>query len=112
MDNDCTNYGVYSFDLGAKQVDNKTLLKLAGVEEAAFLAQAKQRAEQVFRAKYEWAQEDALFADRLAYTIDDAQINLEMRMYLDDTGALLLISDVGSLVGANMYTEVYPFEMP
>lgn len=51
--------------------------------------------------------DDFTAKQRVAYATEE-YIHPDMRMYLSEDGALMLISPIGSIAGADCYEEIYP----
>lgn len=106
-------YSVYNFDrVTGREVTNAELLAYTGFDEETFVSLAMVRCVEVFDEKYQNIPEDMKNDDftvrqRVAYATEE-YIHPDMRMYLREDGALMLISPIGSIAGADAYEEIYP----
>ena len=106
-------YSVYNFDrVTGREVTNAELLDLFDLDAKTFVSLAKARCVEVFDEKYQGIPEDMKNDDfttkqRVAYATEE-YIHPDMRMYLSEDGALMLISPIGSIAGADCYEEIYP----
>ena len=106
-------YTVYNFDrVTGCEVTNAELLACTGFDEETFVSLAMVRCVEVFDKKYQNIPEDMKNDDftvrqRVAYATEE-YIHPDMRMYLREDGALMLISPIGSIAGADAYEEIYP----
>jgi hypothetical protein len=103
----------YDFETG-KQVTNEEVLKSLGVSQQEFLDAMGEAAEVFYQDFYreipEEERENFGYNQQLAWTLSDENLNLDLMMYLDEKGALAVITPIGSLAGASWYYHVlYPF---
>lgn len=109
--NDCAYHQVYCFDrITGARLTNAQILDLCGVTQAEFEAGAADAAERCFRSIYpDTMGDDALWQEQLEWTRSAENVNADMMMYPDENGKLMLLSPIGSLVGASYYEHSYPF---
>lgn len=110
-----TDYKVFSYDFAeGKRVTNEMLLESLGVTQQEFLDGMKKAAERVYTDLYQGISEEERgnmgYQERLAWTLSDENLNMDLMIYLDKDGILSVITPIGSLAGADWYYHiVYPF---
>ena len=108
-------YGVYCFDMdtGAR-LDNQDILDRLNITEEGFLDVTRSAAESMFRSMFDSVPEEDRagmgYDERLAWTVSDENINMDLLIFPDSAGDLTVIAPIGSLAGADWYYRyLYPF---
>ncbi len=109
-DADISQYRVYLYDMaGGRQLTTADLLKTLHVDETTFLEAVRRAAAEKFDAQYGAAageDSDELLAERRAWTLSDANINLDVPAYADASGTLHVVLPIGSIAGADSYEQI------
>lgn len=107
---DATEESVYPYDTAAgTRLTTTALLTALGVDETVFLDTVRRVAAERFDAKYSQtgaAAEEV--AERRAWTLSDANINMDIGAYPDGAGWLYAVVPIGSIAGASSYEQVLP----
>lgn len=107
---DATKESVYLYDTAAgTRLTTTALLTALGVDETVFLDTVRRVAAERFDAKYSQpgaAAEEV--AERRAWTLSDANINMNIGAYPDGAGWLYAVVPIGSIAGASAYEQVLP----
>lgn len=107
---DATEESVYLYDTAAgTRLTTTALLTTLGVDETVFLDTVRRVAAERFDAKYSQtgaAAEEV--AERRAWTLSDANINMDIGAYPDGAGWLYAVVPIGSIAGASSYEQVLP----
>lgn len=107
---DATEESVYLYDTAAgARLTTTALLTALGVDETVFLDTVRRVAAERFDAKYSQtgaAAEEV--AERRAWTLSDANINMDIGTYPDGAGWLYAVVPIGSIAGASAYEQVLP----
>lgn len=107
---DATEESVYLYDTAAgTRLTTTALLTALGVDETVFLDTVRRVAAERFDAKYSQtgaAAEEV--AERRAWTLSDANINMDIGAYPDGAGWLYAVVPIGSIAGASAYEQVLP----
>lgn len=107
---DATEERVYLYDTAAgTRLTTTALLTALGVDETVFLDTVRRVAAERFDAKYSQtgaAAEEV--AERRAWTLSDANINMDIGTYPDGAGWLYAVVPIGSIAGASAYEQVLP----
>lgn len=107
---DATEERVYLYDTAAgTRLTTAALLTALGVDETVFLDTVRRVAAERFDAKYSQtgaAAEEV--AERRAWTLSDANINMDIGTYPDGAGWLYAVVPIGSIAGASSYEQVLP----
>lgn len=107
---DATEESVYLYDTAAgTRLTTTALLTALGVDETVFLDTVRRVAAERFDAKYSQpgaAVEEV--AERRAWTLSDANINMDIGAYPDGAGWLYAVVPIGSIAGASAYEQVLP----
>lgn len=107
---DATEESVYLYDTAAgTRLTTTALLTALGVDETVFLGTVRRVAAERFDAKYSQtgaAAEEV--AERRAWTLSDANINMDIGTYPDGAGWLYAVVPIGSIAGASAYEQVLP----
>ena len=107
---DATEESVYLYDTAAgTRLTTAALLTALGVDETVFLDTVRRVAAERFDAKYSQpgaAAEEV--AERRAWTLSDANINMDIGTYPDGAGWLYAVVPIGSIAGASAYEQVLP----
>ena len=107
---DATEESVYLYDTAAgTRLTTTALLTALGVDETVFLDTVRRVAAERFDAKYGQpgaAAEEV--AERRAWTLSDANINMDIGTYPDGAGWLYAVVPIGSIAGASAYEQVLP----
>lgn len=107
---DATEESVYLYDTAAgTRLTTTALLMALGVDETVFLDTVRRVAAERFDAKYSQpgaAAEEV--AERRAWTLSDANINMDIGAYPDGAGWLYAVVPIGSIAGASAYEQVLP----
>ena len=105
---DATEERVYLYDTAAgTRLTTTALLTTLGVDETVFLDTVRRVAAERFDAKYSQtgaAAEEV--AERRAWTLSDANINMDIGTYPDGAGWLYAVVPIGSIAGASSYEQV------
>lgn len=106
---------VYCYDRERDmQLDTRALLKRLGISESDFLAAVRAAAEAYFQADngfmtQEQRQETG-YDERLAWTLSDEAINLDMPVVVTEYGELAVIARIGAFAALDYYyATLYPF---
>lgn len=106
---DATEESVYLYDTAAgTRLTTTALLTALGVDEAVFLDTVRRVAAERFDAKYSQTGAAAEVAERRAWTLSDANINMDIGTYPDGAGWLYAVVPIGSIAGASSYEQVLP----
>lgn len=107
---DATEESVYLYDtVAGTRLTTTALLTALGVDETVFLDTVRRVAAERFDAKYSQtgaAAEEV--AERRAWTLSDANINMDIGTYPDGAGWLYAVVPIGSIAGASAYEQVLP----
>ena len=107
---DATEERVYLYDTAAgTRLTTTALLTALGVDETVFLDTVRRVAAERFDAQYSQtgaAAEEV--AERRAWTLSDANINMDIGAYPDGAGWLYAVVPIGSIAGASAYEQVLP----
>lgn len=107
---DATEESVYLYDtVAGTRLTTTALLTALGVDETVFLDTVRRVAAERFDAKYSQtgaAAEEV--AERRAWTLSDANINMDIGTYPDGAGWLYAVVPIGSIAGASSYEQVLP----
>lgn len=107
---DATEESVYLYDTAAgTRLTTTALLTALDVDETVFLDTVRRVAAERFDAKYSQpgaAAEEV--AERRAWTLSDANINMDIGTYPDGAGWLYAVVPIGSIAGASSYEQVLP----
>ena len=107
---DATEESVYLYDTAAgTRLTTTALLTALGLDETVFLDTVRRVAAERFDAKYSQpgaAAEEV--AERRAWTLSDANINMDIGTYPDGAGWLYAVVPIGSIAGASAYEQVLP----
>ena len=112
FNNDFREYAVYNvYCVTGNRMSNDGILRMLKVPQEDFIAGAQRGAEAYYRDYYpeETMGGDALYQEQLDWTLSEENINLDMMMFPGKDGSLMLISKIGSLVGASYYENIYPY---
>ena len=107
-------HDVYNFDgMNGKIIENKDVLKKAGLKDDEFIKMTKEKCEARYKEKYEQyiqtVQDDyekQFYQEQLEYTVSDERIHINMPMFNNEGGGISVIADIGSLAGAGSYEEI------
>lgn len=106
---DATEESVYLYDTAAgTRLTTTALLTALGVDETVFLDTVRRVAAERFDAKYSQTGAAAEVAERRAWTLSDANINMDIGTYPDGAGWLYAVVPIGSIAGASAYEQVLP----
>lgn len=106
---DATEESVYLYDTAAgARLTTTALLTALGVDETVFLDTVRRVAAERFDAKYSQTGAAAEVAERRAWTLSDANINMDIGVYPDGAGWLYAVVPIGSIAGASAYEQVLP----
>lgn len=106
---DATEESVYLYDTAAgARLTTTALLTALGVDETVFLDTVRRVAAERFDAKYSQTGAAAEVAERRAWTLSDANINMDIGTYPDGAGWLYAVVPIGSIAGASSYEQVLP----
>ena len=106
---DATEERVYLYDTAAgTRLTTTALLTALGVDETVFLDTVRRVAAERFDAKYSQTGAAAEVAERRAWTLSDANINMDIETYPDGAGWLYAVVPIGSIAGASAYEQVLP----
>ena len=107
---DATEESVYLYDTAAgTRLTTTALLTELGVDETVFLDTVRRVAAERFDAKYSQPGAAAAeVAERRAWTLSDANINMDIGVYPDGAGWLYAVVPIGSIAGASSYEQVLP----
>lgn len=106
---DATEESVYLYDTAAgTRLTTTALLTALGVDETVFLDTVRRVAAERFDAKYSQTGAAAEVAERRAWTLSDANINMDIGTYPDGAGWLYAVVPIGSIAGASSYEQVLP----
>ena len=106
---DATEERVYLYDTAAgTRLTTTALLTALGVDETVFLDTVRRVAAERFDAKYSQTGAAAEVAERRAWTLSDANINMDIGTYPDGAGWLYAVVPIGSIAGASAYEQVLP----
>ena len=107
---DATEKRVNLYDTAAgTRLTTTALLTALGVDETVFLDTVRRVAAERFDAQYSQtgaAAEEV--AERRAWTLSDANINMDIGAYPDGAGWLYAVVPIGSIAGASAYEQVLP----
>lgn len=105
---DATEESVYLYDtVAGTRLTTTALLTALGVDETVFLDTVRRVAAERFDAKYSQTGA-AEVAERRAWTLSDANINMDIGTYPDGAGWLYAVVPIGSIAGASSYEQVLP----
>lgn len=108
-------HAVYYYDLRTNtRTDSRELLHRIGIGEDEFLEAVRDAAEacyiEAFAEVPEDEREDYGYYERLAWTVSDEAVNLDLPMFVDPTGNLCVYAKIGSIAGADhFWMPLYPF---
>ena len=51
-----------------------------------------------------------MYKDRLAYTVSEERINIDMPMYINENNKISIVAEIGSLAGAESYYHIIELE--
>lgn len=106
---DATEESVYLYDTAAgTRLTTTALLTALGVDETVFLDTVRRVAAERFDAKYSQPGAAEEVAERRAWTLSDANINMDIGTYPDGAGWLYAVVPIGSIAGASAYEQVLP----
>lgn len=107
---DATEESVYLYDTAAgTRLTTTALLTALDVDETVFLDTVRRVAAERFDAKYsQTGAAAAEVAERRAWTLSDANINMDIGTYPDGAGWLYAVVPIGSIAGASAYEQVLP----
>ena len=96
------------------RLDTKALLKRLGISESDFLAAVRAAAEAYFQADNGFMTEEQRqemgYDERLAWTLSDEAINLDMPVVVTEYGELAVIARIGAFAALDYYyATLYPF---
>lgn len=106
---------VYCYDRERDmRLDTKALLKRLGISESDFLAAVRVAAEAYFQADNGFMTEEQRqemgYDERLAWTLSDEVINLDMPVVVTECGELAVIARIGAFAALDYYyATLYPF---
>ena len=106
---DATEESVYLYDTAAgTRLTTTALMTALGVDETVFLDTVRRAAAERFDAQYSQTGAAAEVAERRAWTLSDANINMDIGAYPDGAGWLYAVVPIGSIAGASAYEQVLP----
>ena len=106
---DATEESVYLYDTAAgTRLTTTALLTALGVDETVFLDTVRRAAAERFDAQYSQTGAAEEVAERRAWTLSDANINMDIGAYPDGAGWLYAVVPIGSIAGASAYEQVLP----
>ena len=96
------------------RLDTRALLKRLGISERDFLAAVRAAAEAYFQADNGFMTQEQRqemgYEEKLAWTLSDEAINLDMPVVVTESGELAVIARIGSLAASDYYyAALYPF---
>ena len=96
------------------QLDTKALLKRLGISESDFLAAVRAAAEAYFQADNGFMTQEQRqemgYDEKLAWTISDEAVNLDMPVVVTEYGELAVIARIGASAALDYYYAIlYPF---
>ena len=106
---------VFCYDRGRDmQLDTKALLKRLGISESDFLAAVRAAAEAYFQADNGFMTQEQRqemgYDEKLAWTISDEAVNLDMPVVVTEYGELAVIARIGASAALDYYYAIlYPF---
>lgn len=106
---------VYCYDRERDmRLDTKALLKRLGISESDFLAAVRVAAEAYFQADNGFMTQEQRqemgYDERLAWTLSDEVINLDMPVVVTECGELAVIARIGAFAAFDYYyATLYPF---
>ncbi len=105
-----TNYGVYCYDCDSgTRLGTRELLQRMGYSEEDFLETCRERFIQCYKDMYSHIPEDSLdqygYYDGLERVDDPRYVNLELQIYPEANGDLVVIAPIVSLAGADYYYQ-------
>ena len=106
---DYKSYSVYLFDIKTEKiVSNSELLAVEGISENDFISKAKEIAKELFSKVDFGSIEDAekIKKARLDYMLSEENISINTPMFIDDTGSLNAIIEIGQAGGADYLYEI------
>lgn len=102
-DADVNDYGVYLYDIeSGRQLTTSDLLSALSVSEAAFLDDVRSAAATCFDSQYGDVTDpsfESVIAERRAWTLSDANINVRISAYVDDSGMLYAVLPSRTVAG-------------
>ena len=103
------SYSVYVFDTKTeKAVSNPEVLAAAGISENDFISKAKETAKELF-SKVDFGNMDNaenIKKERLEYMLSKDNISINTPMFIDDSGTLNAIVEIGQAGGADYKYEI------
>lgn len=106
---DYKTYSVYLFDTNTeKTVNNSAILAKAGISEEDFISMAKEIAKELF-SEVDFGSIDGaekIKKERLDYMLSEDNISINTPMFIDDTGSLNAIIEIGQAGGADYKYEI------
>ena len=102
-------YSVYNFNVKTeKEVTNSEILKSVGLTESEFISKTKETAKEVF-SKVDFspiAGGEEIKKERLEYMLSEDNISINTPIFLDDSGTLNAIIEIGQVGGADYIYEI------
>lgn len=100
-------FSVYNFDgMSGREIKNEEILTHFGLTEEEFLDLTRSAAEAYFVDSFSSMSDDPYYEDRLEFTVADEQIHSGLPMFINETGGLSVIAEIGSLAGADAYSRI------
>lgn len=97
-------YRVYNLNMKTGEIcTNSQLLNIKGLSETEFLSKAKVAYGKTFKEKYNNSIEDDFTSEMYDKTINSSNYNVNVPMFLDNTGNLCVIGYIYSIAGAAGY---------
>lgn len=106
FDNDVVEYRTYSINTkNGKKVSNSELVAMTGTSEEDFIKWIKNLAGACYTEKYDVhaSVDNELYKDRYDFTVSDEACNIDLPMYFDENGQLVVLAKIGSIAGASWY---------
>ncbi len=104
--NDIMHYGAYSINkTDGSEVSNSELIAMTGTSEEDFIKWIKNLAGACYTDKFavHASVDNELYKDRYDFTISDEACNIDLPMYFDENGQLVVLAKIGSMAGASWY---------
>lgn len=102
---------VYCYDREQDRcLDTAALLERLNISQTEFLETVREAAEYYFVSEYSNVSGDSSYSERLAWTVSDEAVNLDIPVYINGYGQIVVIARIGSLTDWDWhYAELYPF---
>ena len=106
--NDIIHYGAYSINTkSGEAVSNSELISMVGYNNEDFLTFLKNLTGNYYIEKYsKFPNYDGSYDRMYNLTLSDEFCNLDIPMYIDENGHLIVIANIGSMAGASIYCHV------